>query len=71
MRALAPVGAGGNVKVEVIDSTGASKRVERSSEDGREIVRVFIDAAAADVERGGTLGKSISRAYGVQRAGRR
>lgn len=45
--------------------------VQQSSEnDGRQVIDVFIAAAAQDISRGGKLGQAMQSAYGVRRQAR-
>lgn len=71
-RALAMGGGGGTI-VQIIDKRGSDApavqtRRSRGS-DGRELIEVFIQAAAQDVARHGPLGQAMEANYAVRRRG--
>ena len=57
--------------IEINNYTGQPVRQEQSSVDGRQMVRLFIGEAAADVRRGGELGSAITQSFGLRRPGAR
>ena len=70
--ATSSAGRGGGAVVNVHNYAGAKVSTQTSrGPDGRHTIEVFIDAAAADVSKGGKLGKAIAKSYGGKRRGRR
>lgn len=63
-------GGGGGTVVEIHNYGNEQARAESShTDDGRELIQVFIGEAARNVATGGALAGAIEGAYGVQRGG--
>jgi phage-related minor tail protein len=59
-----------NLTVEVYQGKGDGVKTEQGQNDKGDVLKIFIGEVAADVQRGGQVGKAITQTYGISRKAR-